>query len=419
MTFNLFILWTFVLVGRPQDLVPEIGSIRPVVIVALVTLAFIILGSAKKRIGTLLESKEAKKYILFFLVMMAGIPFAYHRSVAFEQVMSSYTINILFFFSFILLVDSFEKLKKVVLTITVSTLIYGVFTLIKGTFTSGRLSTYGTMFDPNDIAYVLVSLFPLSLFYLAHKEGILKKIIAIVTMASAVGVILLTGSRGGFISLASVALFLLFTNMGSIKKFHKVLFLAAMVVVAVYFSDKINLERYSTMTSIGEDYNVTDEFGRLQIWKRAATLILSNPFTGVGANCFPMAIGYLREEMDLIPKWQVAHNSYIQVATETGLIGFFLFASLILGGLRTFSKLRRLDIKSPDASRFRTLSSLFMVGFAGHLIAAFFITQGYSIFFTLFFASSATLRRLANPMPVGEKEYSRPPSEAAIDKPNQ
>ena len=418
MTFNLFILWTFVLVGRPQDLIPAINSIRPALIVALVTLAFIILGSAKKRIGALLESKETKKYILFFLVMTAGIPFAYHRKVAFEQVMPSYTINMLFFFSFILLVDSFEKLKKVILTITVSTLIYGVFTLVKGTSSSGRLSTYGTMFDPNDIAYVLVSLFPLSLFYLAHKEGFLKKIIAIAAMASAVGVILLTGSRGGFISLAFVALFLLFTNMGGIKKSHKVLFLAAMVVVVVFYSDRINFERYSTMFSIEEDYNVTDEFGRLQIWSRAFQLIRSNPFTGVGANCFSMAIGYLREEMHLTPKWQVAHNSYIQVATEIGLIGFFFFASLIVGGLRTFSKLRRFDIKSPEASRFKTLSSLFMVGFVGHLIAAFFLSQGYSIFFTLFFASSATLNRLANPIPTKKRVYSRPPSEATLDRPN-
>ena len=72
-----------------------------------------------------------------------------------------------------------------------------------------------------------------------------------------------------------------------------------------------------TLTEMGSDYNVSEETGRVQIWKRAYQLISENPLTGIGANCFPMALGYLRQELFLTPRWQASHNSYIQIITET------------------------------------------------------------------------------------------------------
>ena len=408
MTFRIFILWIFVLIGRPQDLIPELGQVRPAVILSLATLISLVLSGevSKNNSSIVMKSTLAKRYLLFFIVMVVGIPFAYHRRIAFEQVFLSYLVNMLFFFVFVLLVNSIERLKAAILAILFATFIYGIFTLIKGSFITGRFVTYGKMFDPNDIAYVLVSMFPIGLFYLAHKEGILKKIMAIITMASSVAVILLTGSRGGAVSLLFVAILILLINTGSIKRSQIVIFLAVMVVAAFYFRDKINFERYLTITSLGEDYNVTSETGRKQIWGRAFQLLLDNPLTGVGAGCFGMAIGYLRKDLDLIPEWQASHNSYLQIAAETGIIGFSFFASLIFRSFKSFSNLRKIDIQSPEASQFKTLSGLLMVGFTGHLIAAFFLSQGYSIFFTLFFALSATLNRIARPTHVKENVYT-------------
>lgn len=151
-----------------------------------------------------------------------------------------------------------------------------------------------------------------------------------------------------------------------------------------------------SLTEIESDYNVSDEFGRVEIWGRGLQLILSNPITGVGVNCFPMAIGYEREAEGKIPKWQAAHNSYIQIATETGVIGFIIFIAIIIACLKNFSHYSRMETSSPEAREFKTIAGLLQMGFIGSLISAFFLTQGYSILFTLFFVFSAVLRKLVN-----------------------
>jgi len=46
------------------------------------------------------------------------------------------------------------------------------------------------------------------------------------------------------------------------------------IIVLNIYGDKINVERYTSFTEIGSDYNVTSPFGRLAIWKERIQLIL-------------------------------------------------------------------------------------------------------------------------------------------------
>ncbi len=395
MSFKFFSLWAFVLLGRPQDLLPVLQPIRPAVLFAIITLVFVFFKTGEMQLSSIFKLSETKRYMFFYLVMIAGIPFAYHRKVAFDFIFLTYLMNILFFLIFLLEVNSIKRLKTIILIITISTFLYSAFGLTKGSFSSGRFFIYGAMFDPNDIAYVLLSLFPLCFFYIVHKEGILKKVLAIITIGASIILILLTGSRAGIIGLITLFLLLLFTKLEKIRWSYKIVFLLALFTIFLLYEDRINVERYMTLTEIESDYNIDDEFGRVQIWKRAYQLILENPLTGVGANCFSMALGYLRQELFLIPVWQAAHNSYIQIITETGLIGFMLFLSLIISSIKNFLHVKNLKVTTKEGTELKTIGGLLYLGFIVHLITAFFLSQGYSIFFTLFFAFSAVLNKLS------------------------
>jgi O-antigen ligase len=163
----------------------------------------------------------------------------------------------------------------------------------------------------------------------------------------------------------------------------------------LFFGGKIDVERYMSLSQIKTDYNVTSSTGRLEIWKTGIKLILSHPITGVGLNCFPKAIGHDRAAQDLpSSKWQVAHNSYVQLAAEVGLIGFAIFLSLIIGCIRNFLSCSRLENSNPDLQKLKFFGGVFLVGFTGNLICGLFLAQGYSVIFTLFFAFSAVLRKL-------------------------
>jgi len=394
MAFKIFVLWSFVVLGRPQDLLIALQPLRPALLFTLLSMGSSFFGTNGTAWQSAFRIPETKKYLLFFLIMIVGIPFAYHRRVAFEAIFLGYLPNILFFLVFVLEVDSLKKLKVVLFVICLCTFFYGFFGLLEGGFTQGRFETYGEIFDPNDIAYVLISLLPFSFYFVFCREGAPKKILAVVGVVSALVVILYSGSRGGMLGLIALVGFFLLTRIDHIRRSHKSILVMAGFILLLFIGAKINVDRYLTLTSIESDYNISDEFGRGQLWKRALGLIVSNPLTGVGVECSPMAIGYAREALGIIPKWQVLHNSYLQVATETGVVGFVVFVSLIGRSLRIFWETKSFTGSSKESSEIRMIAGLAYLGFIGHLITALFLSQGYSMFFTLFFALSVTLRQL-------------------------
>jgi O-antigen ligase len=388
-------MWTFVLLGRPQDLMIALQPLRPALVLAVLSAGSTFFGPKGRMLSFVFQIPETKKYLLFYLITILGIPFAYHRHEAFNFIFLTYLVNVLFFLVFVTKVDSLRKLKTVLFVISLCMVFYGVFGLMSGAFSGGRFEIYGGMFDPNDIAYVLISLFPLSMYFIFHREGTLKKNIAIVSIITSLMVILYSGSRGGMVGLIAVIAFFLLTKTQRIKSSHKIVFVIAMIMLFFSIRDKIDVDRYLTLTNVSSDYNVTDEFGRVQIWKRAFDLLLSNPITGVGVNCSAMAIGNAREDLGLIPKWQVVHNAFLQVAVETGFPGFILFMALIMQSFKNFSKFKKFEATSTEMLEFKTISGLMQVAFIGQLVTAVFVSQGYSLFFTTFFAFSAVLRNIS------------------------
>lgn len=410
MTFILFMIWMFVLVGRPQDVFLILGLFRPALLLGAMTLASVVLNSSYQALfASSLKTPEARKYLLFFGIMIAGIPFAFHRRVAFDYVFTFYLMNILFFFIFIVLVDSLDKLKKTVFIISMSMMFYGLFGLLMGSFSEGRFTIYGSMFDPNDVAYVLVTLIPFGMFYIVRPEGALKKLLAWVAVGSSLIVILLTGSRSGVLGLIAMLLMILMTRIGSVGIQYKVGLMMGIILVVILNRDKISIERYLSFMDLESDYNVTSESGRLEVWKKGIELFMENPLTGVGVRCFPMAIGYLRQEASIKAIWQAAHNSYLQVAVETGLFGAIVFILMIAGAYRNFARCRQIELNGRtegEKAEFRTLAGLVQLSFVGSLICAFFLSQGYSMFFTLFFSLSAVMRSLSS-VPVSAAVHQR------------
>jgi O-antigen ligase len=101
----------------------------------------------------------------------------------------------------------------------------------------------------------------------------------------------------------------------------------------------------------------------------------------------------MRVQESEIPYWQAAHNSYIQILTETGAFGGIAFVALILACLKTFNGFRR-DPGSLQHVGLHVLPGMLLIGFMSLLVSAFFLSQAYSIPFTLFFALAASLKRI-------------------------
>jgi hypothetical protein len=160
--FLIFCLYTFVLIGRPQDFIPRLAPLR-IALVFTVLMSFVALLQNKKGISNFFWQRESKLYFLFFGIMCAGIPFSVYRRGSFNFVILGYVVNMVFFTIFLLHVNTVEKFKRFVAVLMFSGLFFSLFGLIQGHFSEGRYTTGGDVFDSNDVAFIGISLFPFSM----------------------------------------------------------------------------------------------------------------------------------------------------------------------------------------------------------------------------------------------------------------
>ena len=164
--FLMFCLWTFVLLCRPQDLFPFLVPLRPALVTSALTLAAVLICLKYLPERQLLHNSQVKFYLSLYAVMIVGIPFSLYVRRSYEFVITQYIIVVLFVCIFFKLINSVERLNKVLLISCLGSGLYFVYVLRDFAPGSGRLA-YGTMFDPNDLAFFALGFLPLNLLFLS------------------------------------------------------------------------------------------------------------------------------------------------------------------------------------------------------------------------------------------------------------
>lgn len=124
--------------------------------------------------------------------------------------------------------------------------------------------------------------------------------------------------------------------------------------------------------------------GRTEIWLLGWRMIQDKPFAGVGAeNYGNSTIHYLLQPGGLtrseffVDENKVAHNVYLQVIAELGIVGLVLFAIVIAFALLTLLRAARLFERQGDRSM-DLLSRGLLLALCGHLAAWTFSSDIYS-----------------------------------------
>ena len=201
---------------------------------------------------------------------------------------------------------------------------------------SGETSTddYGRVtagaFDPDAIGIILAIMIPVAWGMAISKRETPWWIRALgyaYPFCAAAG-IALSGTRGAFLCSFPAWIFILLT-IGRASKWWRVGFALFAVLAVIGFSTldvSKQLQRFGSVGSSIKDEGMT---GRLPIWRAGLDVFSHQPFFGVGIGNFPVAtagyVGLSRVDGRPLP----AHNTFLSVATETGIVGFFLFMSAI------------------------------------------------------------------------------------------
>ncbi len=208
-----------------------------------------------------------------------------------------------------------------------------------------------------------------------------------------------TGSRGGFIALIAVIVFIVL-RYSAISLGRR---LSAAVLVTLILLGTASNRYWEQMTTIAsdDDYNRTEETGRLQIWGRGIGYMLQHPLLGVGPGNFQTAEGTLsplaeRQQFGVGVRWNAAHNTYIQVGAETGVIGLLLILAMIASALVALSRSRRRGSDRADSRERQTqLAQVLTASLIGFVVGAFFLSLAYTEMLYTLIALAVGLQKVA------------------------
>ena len=208
---------------------------------------------------------------------------------------------------------------------------------------NGQLLERGNEFNGlganiNISSFSLAMKIPIILYAFFNYNSRLLKAISFILISSSVLTILLLQSRGALLAIGFVLSCLFIISL--IQKNRKYIkhFLGVLVMVICSFgvyqqfnekntSDMI-VERFSTITDPGSDASVKE---RLNFYSTALESISQKPFLGIGIGNWKItSIKYSR---DIISEYRVpyfAHNDFLQVTAEIGIIGGILYIFFIL-----------------------------------------------------------------------------------------
>lgn len=282
----------------------------------------------------------------------------------------------------------------------------------------------GALMDRNDFAVAVNMCLPLILYLIYVSKHYYLKLGLWGLFFGNIVAIVGTGSRGGFIGLAILAVAFWW------KSKRKVLWLLLAVLVlptAYQYTPEHWRERQSTIqTAATEDGSF---IGRLWAWKISVMIARDNPLTGGGFRAVqypvmwnsyaPFTPDFGPIETPPIPPTlspKAAHNIYLQVLGDHGFAGLFIFGMILLSSLWINRRNRKLAVKHNQQWCVQ-LSNAITLSLIGYGVTGNNVSLAY---FDLLYAVSGivaviAVRQLYLPPP-GESPLSIKPQLAAYNR---
>jgi O-antigen ligase len=324
-----------------------------------------------------LFSPPAFLYVLILFVAWAGVSavWAEDSGVAIEAT-TRYLPNAMLFLIVFAGVRTREQLLWVVGSLVVGAVVAAVYGMVAGAPTEdpGRVG----IGNPNQAAadLVLGGTLAAALAVALRGKPVLR-LLTTIAVPLCVFAVFLTLSRGGLVSLGAALLAAIFMAG---RRRGPVIALAACAVLAavVYFG------AFASVDARERVLELQGGTGRTDIWTVGWRMVEDHPIRGIGAGNFPIAsIHYLLEPGALLrddfivddPK--VAHNTYLNVLAELGVVGLGLFLTVI--GFSLWCAIRAVGVAArADDRQLEILARAFVVVIVALLAADVFGSHQYS-----------------------------------------
>jgi O-antigen ligase/Tfp pilus assembly protein PilF len=232
-------------------------------------------------------------------------------------------------------------------------LLVSIYTIIQyygfDPYLSDLHSLTSTIGQKNWISNYLAMIFPVVFSYFLLEKSKKNKILYFFLLSILYATLMICQSRGIWISISLILIFAIYIiikfNLLKIfqenKKWLTLLLVTFLIITIIYSTD--NLLNKSAITVLQRALSTFDEQDpsintRLLIWKTTLEMIKDRPIFGSGIGTFKM--NYLNYQAEFLKnnpyyiqysgKAREAHNEYLQMWAELGIIGLGIFIGIIL-----------------------------------------------------------------------------------------
>jgi probable O-glycosylation ligase (exosortase A-associated) len=335
--------------------------------------------------------KDIRTMLMMVLMVLVTI------SLTMARTLDSYVLGYFVEFGKIILIAAFttgqvhdrRRYEMLLWTIALSLGFYGFKGGLFGLATGGAIiqrGPGGMLEDNNDFALALVMNIPL-LFYLGKVDG--RRAVrwfTLVTIGLTMITVVLTHSRGAFLS-GVVVLLVIAWRSG--KLFQAVFGLLFVIVMFFLLVPQHVVDRLS---SIREGDADSSALARFKAWQVAWEMIQDNPVWGVGLRNFQDNY-YLYGDKSVYN--HVAHNSYLQIWAEGGTPAFIVYLTIVASVFFACRRVRKIARVRPDLAWTAPYAAMLEATMCGFLVGSFFLNRGHFDLIYHWFALTSCLALMA------------------------
>jgi O-antigen ligase len=354
---------------------------------ALITAIFKggIVQSAKTRSGMLL--------LLFTVWASFILPFSSWRSESLHQLTTVWLKSLAAFFIVAGLTTTFAHSQKVFAALGYGAAASTLLVAATNRYTAGRETSLGSLGNANEVAFHIGFGLPFLVLLISRVKVIYKIPLAAVMLLS-LALSFKTASRGGLIITAAIVIVAIL-KVSFANKFKIIALGTVGVVIGLLAADKGQLERYQTIfhsDSLSAEGLSAQESAENRKHKllQSLQLTLQHPWVGVGMGVFVSAAADMSKQRGEHPDWLASHNSYTEISSETGVVGFLIISAVFVFSLGALLKLhrtaRRLNLK--DVQSMALCMLLSAIALAVHF---FFDAIAYSFYLPMVAALGTSL----------------------------
>lgn len=317
------------------------------------------------------------------------------------------------------LIDSTRKFKITLASFSIAIVISAAFAIqggLIGQSVRESIRSGGLSGGANTAArYFIVGL--VFLQYLRNvTQNSFTRLIITVAIAIVIFGIFSTVSRTGILLIICVIGMIFLQRTGEKKQRQAILILVITLIVTWVFADNIIQIFQSILPSIQQG---TDTVGiRYSLFQAGFQMWTDNVVTGVGIGQFPLQLIYYARNLLPVHRLNIgAHNMYIQVLAEAGLVGLVLFLGLLAASWKSLSQ----SVKSSSthiASLAQTLQVVFVAMLIGGITKHDYYDKLLWLIIGVSFAiprlSGISIKNLAHPALRNNQKSRNAPSAESI-----